>query len=520
MKPHFSPSRAWFSLQAKIRAGKHCFGPQGEKTMPIHTILSRFAALRTPFGAQWHKTITQVRPALNILAQESQQLPPFVQACPVARRYLELLAPLAWDRFPERSLTCTWLHPQPMSWATFVAACLIRLDMQFTYMSGLCQYLREHPALMWLLGFPLVPARQAPWGFDAQASLPSRRHLNRCLRRLPNETLQFLLDETVRLLQLELAEVAPAFGQAISLDTKHIIAWTKENNPKAYVKERYNKHKRPKGDPDARLGVKRRRNQSTAKEAPPTPSENPVPASTVAVKEFYWGYGSGVVAIKVPDWGEFVLAELTQPFNQADVSYFHPLMGDTVRRLGCRPTYGAFDAAFDAWYVYAFFHQPDGPGFAAVPFSQRGGHRKTFDPNGNPHCAAGLPMALRYTFTSRSERVAHQKQRYFCPLVFPESTGETCPIQHANWPKGCQTTLAASPGARIRYTLDRHSEAYKAVYKQRTATERINSQAKALGIERPRLRNQQAIANQNTMIYILINLRALHRIRAKKNATR
>ena len=34
----------------------------------------------------------------------------------------------------------------------------------------------------------------------------------------------------------------------------------------------------------------------------------------------------------------------------------------------------------------------------------------------------------------------------------------------------------------------------------------------ALGIERPKLRNQQAIANQNTLIYILINLRSMHRL--------
>ena len=34
-----------------------------------------------------------------------------------------------------------------------------------------------------------------------------------------------------------------------------------------------------------------------------------------------------------------------------------------------------------------------------------------------------------------------------------------------------------------------------------------------LGIERPRLRNQQAIANLNTLIYVLLNLRAFHRIR-------
>ena len=72
--------------------------------------------------------------------------------------------------------------------------------------------------------------------------------------------------------------------------------------------------------------------------------------------------------------------------------------------------------------------------------------------------------------------------------------------------------MPTSPGARLRYQLDRHSPAYKQIYKQRTATERINSQAVALGIERPHLRNGAAIANQNTLIYLLINLRMLQRI--------
>ena len=69
--------------------------------------------------------------------------------------------------------------------------------------------------------------------------------------------------------------------------------------------------------------------------------------------------------------------------------------------------------------------------------------------------------------------------------------------------------------ARLRYTLDRDSEAYKAIYRQRTAVERINSQAVALGIERPHLRNGQAIATlrENTLIYVLINLRFLQRLR-------
>jgi len=67
----------------------------------------------------------------------------------------------------------------------------------------------------------------------------------------------------------------------------------------------------------------------------------------------------------------------------------------------------------------------------------------------------------------------------------------------------------------LRYTIDRESQQYKDVYKQRTAVERINSLAKDLGIERPRLRNGLAIANLNTLIYTVINLRLLQRIRQR-----
>jgi hypothetical protein len=73
--------------------------------------------------------------------------------------------------------------------------------------------------------------------------------------------------------------------------------------------------------------------------------------------------------------------------------------------------------------------------------------------------------------------------------------------------------MPISIGARLRYTLDRDSETYKQLYNQRTAVERINSQAVALGIECPHLRNGLAIANQNTLIYVLINLRFLQRLR-------
>jgi hypothetical protein len=490
--------------------------------MTSHPIVSRPASLRQVSRRFWRVLIPRTphkRPSLDKLGQYLNRLPSFVRDSAVAMRYLHLLSPLNWGHFPERDLETDWGAPT-VPFAPFTAACLVKLDQQLVYMSHLRRYLVDHPALVWVLGFPLVPSSSSPWGFDVDASLPTARHFTRMLRTTPNAQSQYLLGETVRLLRAELSTLVNDFGQSISLDTKNILAWVKENNHKTYVQGRYDKKKQPSGDPDCRLGCKRRRNQrASSKEPPPTPVDNPLPANTISVGEYYWGYASGVVATKVPGWGEFVLAELTLPFDQPDVAYFHPLMAEAERRLGFRPKFGAFDAAFDAFYVYEYFHRDDQPleaGFAAVPLSKRGGKHRQFDAQGLPLCEAGLAMPLKLTYICRTTRIEHERGRYACPLLFPEPTGDSCPIQHQKWPQGCVTTLATSVGARIRHQLDRESTIYKAVYNQRTATERINAQAVALGIERPKLRNGRAIANQNTLTYVLINLRALHRVRRKK----
>jgi hypothetical protein len=247
----------------------------------------------------------------------------------------------------------------------------------------------------------------------------------------------------------------------------------------------------------------------------PTPKTNPVSASRLAVGEYYWGYGSGVVATKVDGWGEFVLAELTQTFDQSDASYFHPLMADVERALGRTPRFGALDAAFDSFYVYEYF--ANAGGFAAVPLVAHGGHgKRSFSEDGLPLCAAGLPMPLGSTYECRTTLVVHERGRYRCPLRYPEQTAEACPVDHKNWAKkGCTTTMATSVGARIRYQIDRDSPEYKNVYRQRTATERVNSQAVDYGIERPKLRNGVSIANHNTLTYVLVNLHALQRVRQR-----
>jgi len=434
-------------------------------------------------------------------------------------RLLDLLGPLHWAGFPERDLLRNWGQPT-IPYATLAATVLVPLNEGRVSMRQLHTFLEEQPVLVWLLGYPLAAAPGQPWDMDPRASLPTARHLTQMLRTVPNAALQYLLADSVTLIRAALQELGVQhIGECISLDTKHILAWVEENNPKAYVKERYDKAKQPAGDPDCRLGCKRRRNQVAAT----TPTTNPRPGSQLKPGEFYWGYGSGVVVVKVPEWGEFVVAELTQPFDCGDLSYFFPLMALTEVRLGFRPRWGTFDAAFDAFYVYEYFYRADDPqAFAAVPFSERGGYRaggRQFSAAGLPICRAGLPMPLKFTYLDRtSALIEHERGKYVCPLrATGNSAAATCPVNHPRWNKGgCTAMMPTSIGARLRYQLDREGEAYKSIYKQRSATERINSQAVALGIERPHLRNQHAIANRNTLIYLLINLRFLQRLRQRQ----
>jgi len=438
-----------------------------------------------------------------------------VTASLTVQRCLDLLGPLDWDHFPERNLQRHWCHT-PVPYATLAAAALIKLNEGLASMGDLHRHLIEHPGFIPLLGFSLTSAPNHPLGFNARASLPTPRHLTHLLRQLPNSALQFLLTNSVHLIVSELAARGAPPVECVSLDTKHILAWVKENNPKTYVRDRYNKHQQPPGDPDCKLGCKRRHNQRAVST---TPTHDAVPADTVQVGEYYWGYGSGIVVTKVPGWGEFVLAELTQPFDQGDATYFFPLLHQVEERLGGKPRFGTFDAAFDAWYVYAYFYRENDPttGLAAVPFSEKGGYKadgRRFAPDGSPLCAAGLPMPLQFTFTDRTScLVEHERGKYVCPLRFPQPSAKACPARRPQWKKGgCIAMMPTSIGARLRYTLDRESALYKNLYRQRTAVERINSQAVALGIERPHLRNGHAIANQNTLIYVLINLRFLQRL--------
>jgi hypothetical protein len=389
----------------------------------------------------------------------------------------------------ERSSRGRPAHPISASLKAF----LIRIREGMLYTAQLRRFLLRHPLLVLELGFRPVLDPAAPYGFDVDATLPCDYWLRQQLRQFDPALLQRLLAGTVRDLKAEI----PGLGEVVAFDVKHIYAWVKENNWRSYVPERYDKTKRLAGDPDCRLGVKRSTNQEQAD------------GSTQEKKERIWGYGTGVAVSPIADYGSVVLADYTQPFNEGDVTYFRPLYQQTVVALNHFPTHLTADAAYDAWYVYEAAARHGG--IAAVPLKQ---HCKTPVarlPDGTPRCPIGLPMSPTTQF---NHTYGYRAQRFQCPLLFPQPTGATCTHNQFLKGKGCVKDVNWERGGIQRVTLDRHGSLFHALYPQRTGCERVNARAKEWGIERPRVRNGRSVANLNTLIYVIVNVRVLEKAKS------
>jgi hypothetical protein len=428
------------------------------------------------------------------LTVATEPLEEYVRTCdPVAKRYRTLFAVVDWSQVPERDPGRRWPGRVPHPRTAYIKALLVKLCEGKPYITDLRRYLVEHPSLVLELGFWPVPAARQPLGLDVERTVPCARWLRHQQQHVDQDLLRALLAATVTALQAEI----PGLGTTIAVDVKHIYAWVRENNPKVDLPHRHAPERQPRGDPDCRLGVKRRTNQDR-----PT-------GRSAEQKEYVWGYGTGLASATDPWYGDVVLAEWTQPFNEQDVTYFHPLYQRVVAALGTRPTNLAADAAFDAWHV-------DHPctetgGIAAIPLNRRGHAPPDRAAAGRPRCPKGLTMVPRSQFTHED---GYRVQQYGCPLLFPTPTDQTCGDDHFRSGDGCRRRINVEPGGLVRATLDRQSDDYFAVYRQRTSTERINSQAATLGIERPKVRSSLAVHRLNTLTYLLIKARALLRVRA------
>jgi len=416
-----------------------------------------------------------------------------VEHDPLVQRYHTFFDQLDWSVVPEPPVDPSRPGQRPHPQRAYIKAFLIKVAEGLETCSRLRRFLIEHPLLVLSIGFRPRLAWDKPYGFDGERTVQTDSWFRRKQRRLDPRILQDLLRAPVWALQEEI----PGLGETVAFDVKHIYAWVRENNPRESIGYRFSPDRQPKGDPDCRVGVKRSTNQ-----------EQP-DGSKKEKKEYLWGYGSGVATATIPGYGDVVFADLTLPFNEGDVTYYLSLYIQAVATLGFFPTNITADAAFDAWYVYqTCVHHG---GIAAIALNQHGHPTYTRDANGVPFCPKKLQMVPTKQFNHTN---GYRAQRYQCPLLFPNKTGQSCDHEQFQKGKGCIKDINIEKGGIMRVTIDRDHPIYKGIFCQRTSAERINSQAKALGIERPKVRNGQSVRNLNTLTSIVINTKTLLKARA------
>ena len=149
------------------------------------------------------------------------------------------------------------------------------------------------------------------------------------LRDTDNDILQKARNSLVR----ELIAIGEISGKCLSIDSYPIPANVKENNLRTNVKDRFNKNRIPKGDPDCRLGVV-------------------VEFRTSAKKvSYFWGYRNHVIT-DMPS--ELPVAEVTKPANVGDSKLFIPMFRQAKNDLSLNPDIVLADSLYDSERILSF----------------------------------------------------------------------------------------------------------------------------------------------------------------------
>ena len=340
-------------------------------------------------------------------------------------------------------------------------------------LSDLIRELNEHPNLAYKLGF--LPS----------ASMPSVERLSSFLRDTPNDILQSIREDLVRKL-IAAGEIA---GRFVSTDSCPVAAHVKENNLKTVVKERFNKTKTTKGDPDARLGV-----------IVTFPSESQKKIS------FFWGYRNHVVTDAL---SELPISEITKPANIHDSKLIIPQLMHIKETFSLPIEAVIADSAFDSALIIEFIVKELG----AKPVSAknpRGGTQNTnlkISSEGSPSCIAGFDMISRGIFYDKSQN--RKRHKFICPITASKKFAKKVPVCPWWHPKflngsGCITYLRVDVDENIRKSIDYGSETFKKLYNLRVSSERIFSRLLSLCMQTPSVTGLNAISNHCTIAHISV----------------
>ena len=323
-------------------------------------------------------------------------------------------------------------------------------------------------------------------GFNPYEAPPSIERFSQFLRETPNPLLQ-----NVRILLVQrLLDEKIISGKHLVMDSCPIVVKVRENNLKTSVpKNRFDKTQRPKGDPDARLGIL---------------IHFPQPSKTQI--RYFWGYRNHIV---VDAQEEIPLWEITHPADISEVHPAIPMLQNTKETFSLLIEIVSGEAYYDSEKILCFIIE-DLKAQAIIPRNPRTEQGTAYTRKGdNLYCQANLPLYRKGKMTVKRTGITYLQ--YCCPIHFGRERQNylLCPASHPKFStqKGCNVLIRLTPSIRER--IDYGSEAFKELRKKRTSVERVFSRLLSIAMQEPPVFGIEAIRNYCTIAHITVLLVAL-----------
>jgi hypothetical protein len=325
-----------------------------------------------------------------------------------------------------------------------------------------------------------LPALQELCGFDL-GCLPDESKFYRFLANTNNSILKEIFYKNNQTL---IDNRLITFDKLI-IDSKPIMAATKENNFKNPNRNSRNKYEKPIRNPWATLGYYSCQVSNGKK-------ENML---------FFWGYRTHVIVCKQG----VSLVEKTLPNNITDAEVAISLLKELKRRYKLKKGSAVLaDKAYDVKELYNFIvEQIKAEPF--IPINPRNSKDdKTFGPHGLPLCQAGFEMKSVGKWTEGNR----DRLKFRCPIKaskkFSKKHGDNCP---ANNPKfntgkcyGCTKYLDITDDARSR--VPRDSKEFKETFKIRENVEQYFARLGDREAEQTAHYKPLVIKNQMTIAHL------------------
>ncbi|MBU4212321.1 MAG: transposase [Verrucomicrobia bacterium] len=361
---------------------------------------------------------------------------------------------------------------RPVNRHNMLKACVYQRLTRKRFLRDLHTHLMENPPIAAALGFnPYQPP-------------PSLERFSAFVCDCPHQSLQQIcIDLTRALIQLGVIN-----AKHVGFDSCPIASSVRENNLKTSLRRcRYDKSTPPKGDPDARLGVR---------------IHYPNPGKTQV--EYFWGYRNHTL---VDLESELPLWEITEPNSVAETTLAVPLLESVRTTFDLKFESVSGDAEYDVEAILKHIvHTLQAKPF--IPYNPRNKQDTTgFRRDGQKvFCPASLCMHRRGRMTVKGITYI----QFSCPFFYGQKSDLLlCPAGHPKFTtqKGCNYLWRITNS--IRDQIPYATEIFKEHYNRRTAIERVFSRLLAITIQEPSVRGLSSIRNHCTLSHIAVLLVAL-----------